>query len=190
MRIRKTSENIFVLLLNVVFAFLQTVVYKEKISEWKFFIMIYVPAFIICFVIVLGVRSINRKNNLLVENGRLIKAKLDPEEIGVVFAMKGLLIIKIVCTYFDGDSVHIIEEQYPCEVNRYRTLKKLINKPVEVDVISSDDYNNYHVLVSSIEGGILKDDTLYCPAFINHLLISYNIILLLLNLSNLTITQN
>lgn len=187
MRNKKTSENIFVLLLNVAFAFLQTVVYKEKISEWKFFIMIYVPAFIICCVIVLGVRSINRKHNLLVENGRLIKANLDPEEISVVFAMKGLLIIKIVCTYFDGNSVHIIEEQYPCEVNRYRTFKKLINKPIEVDVISSDDYNNCHILVSSIECGMLKDDTLYCPASINYILITYNVIFLLLNLLYLII---
>ena len=179
MRIKKTSENILVLIVNVAFAFLQTVVCKEKISEWKFVIMIYVPAFIICCVIVLGVRSINRKHNLLIENGRLIKAKLNPDEISIVFGLKGLLFIKIVCTYFDGNSVHIFEEQYPCEVNRYRTFKKLIDNPIEVDVISSDDYNDYHILVSSIEGGILKDDTLYCPAFLNYILISYNVVLLL-----------
>ena len=187
MRIKKTSVNILVLIVNVAFAFLQTVVCKEKISEWKLFIMIYVPVFIICWIIVLGVGNINRRHNLLVENGRLIKAKMDPNDVSIVFALKGLLFVKIVCTFFDGNSHHVFEEQYSCEVNRYRTFKTLIDKPIEVDVISSDDYNDYHILVSSIEGGILKDDTLYCPAFLNYILLTYNVIFLLLNLLYLII---
>ena len=185
MKLRRLSENVFILLVNFAFAFLQTILCIGKVSELNIFALIYTLALIMVGIIVIAIWQVNSKHNLLVKNGRLIKAKMNPDDVKIIFALKSCCVVGLVCYYFDGNSVRRFEEQYFCAFNRYRHFKKLIDKPIDVDVISSNDYKYYHIITSSIDGGILKEDTLYCPEFFNYVLIIYNAILLLINILNL-----
>ncbi|MCR5701713.1 MAG: hypothetical protein K6G76_06190 [Lachnospiraceae bacterium] len=182
MKIKKISENLFAFVLNSALAFVQFIVLKEEISEINFMLLIYIPILICITCVVFIIWSMNKKHNSLVEHGKIVKAKLYTDKIKVIFALKDLLVVKLVCSYFDGTATYVFEEQYLCELQRYRMFIKAVNDETSVDVLTSDDFNNYHILVKSIEGNYLKEDTLYCPSIINYILFACNIVMFLNNI--------
>lgn len=184
MRNKKVSENAFVLIFNGILLFVQCVVFVEKIDVLSIFLLIYIPIFAACFIVFMIIYHMNVQYNNLVASGTIIKASLNHELTKVFFAIKGLFIIKITCSFFDDTCTHVFEEQYPCDMYSYKKIKRLIDETNTIDVLVSEDFNNYHILVSSIEGNTYKDDYFFVPGQFNYVIFGINIIVLLINISN------
>lgn len=181
MRNKKVSENAFVLIFNGILLFVQCFVFMEKIDVLAIVLLIYIPILIACLIVFMIIYHMNGKYNDLVANGTIINASINHELTKVVFALKGLFIIKITCSFFDDVCTHVFEEQYPCDMYRYRKVKSLIDQTNSIDVLVSDDYNNYHIFVSSIEGNTYKDDYFFVPAQFNYMIGVVNIIVFFIN---------
>lgn len=185
MRNKKLAENSFVLTFNGILLLVQSFVFVEKIDDLTIFLLIYIPIIAAYFIVFMIINHMNVQYNNLIATGTIIKARLNHEMTKVVFAVKGLYIIKISCSYFDDTCTHVFEEQYACDMYRYRKIKKLMEEVDTINVLVSEDFNNCHIFVSTIEGNTYKDDYFFVPPKFNYFLLSLNMITLLINTSNL-----
>lgn len=185
MKPKKVSENALVLIFNGIFLFVQCVVRMEKIDILRHFLLIYIPVLTVCFAIILIIYHMNDQYNQLVNSGTIIKANINHELTKTIFVVKGLFIIKISCCYNDDRCTYIFEEQYSCDMYSYRKIKRIIEENNTIDVLVSEDFHNYHIVMSSLEGNTYRNDYFFVPAQFNYIVSVINIILLFVNVLNL-----
>lgn len=80
---------------------------------------------------------------------------------------------------------NIFEEQYSCDMYSYRKLKRIIEENNTIDVLVSEDFHNYHIVMSSLEGNTYRNNYFFVPAQFNYIVSVINIILLFVNVLNL-----
>lgn len=185
MKHKKLSEDAFVLTFQGIFLLIQSIVFVEKIDILQHFLLIYIPVLTACFVVFMIIYHRNVLYNHLVDFGTIIKASINHELTKPVFAVQGLYIIKISCCYNKDTCTYIFEEQYGCDVYRYRKIKRILEENDTIDVLVSEDYRNYHIFVSSLEGNTYKEDYFFVPAKFNYMVSVINVIVLFVNVLNL-----
>lgn len=169
---KKLSEHPMILTANIWVLMMQFVMIVG-VQDDEIWTALTLAAFFTAMPLVIYAYCEVKLNNNLVNNGRLITAKIHHEESKIIFAIKQILILRVQCTFMENDVVHIFKDQYSFSMYERKQIMGLLNQTDTVDVLVDAEYKKYKILFRSVFHDMHRDYE--CPAFLNYVLLAINI---------------